>query len=65
MRRDALISRGITVVTVTKWQLNDGGELNGIAHMIAERVGKRLRYKDPEFTRASLALRRELFRGAR
>lgn len=65
MRRDALISRGITVVTVTKWQLNDGGELNGIAHVIAERVGKRLRYKDPEFTRASLALRRELFRGAR
>lgn len=60
MRRDALISRGITVVTVTKWQLDDGGELNGIAHMIAERLGKRLRYKDPAFTQKHIALREEL-----
>lgn len=60
MRRDALVSMGITVMTVTKWQLNDGGETNAIAHAIAERTGKRLRYVDPEFTRANRALRREL-----
>lgn len=60
MRRDALISMGITVISVTKWQLEHGGELNGIAHVLAGLVGKQLRYKDPEFTRASIELRREL-----
>lgn len=60
MRRDALLSMGYTVITVTKWQLNDGGEMNAIAHVVAECVGKKLRYRDPQFTRASIALRREL-----
>lgn len=60
MRRDALVSMGITVITVTKWQLEDGGEMNAIAHAIAERIGKRLRYVDPEFTRANRALRHTL-----
>lgn len=60
MRRDALVSMGITVITVTKWQLEDGGEMNAIAHMIAERIGKRLRYVDPGFTRKNRALLREL-----
>lgn len=62
MRRDALVSMGITVITVTKWQLEDGGEMNAIAHAVAERLGKRLRYVDPEFTRANIALRKELLR---
>lgn len=61
MRRDALVSMGITVITVTKWQLEDGGATNAIAHAVAECLGKRLRYVDPEFTRANQALRRELF----
>ena len=60
MRRDALLSMGIKVVTITNWQLNDGGELNALAHVAAECLGKRLRYKDPGFTRAHLALRNEL-----
>lgn len=60
MRRDALVSMSITVLTVTSWQLNDGGEMNGIAHAIAARVGKQLRYKDPKFTQANRALRKEL-----
>ena len=60
MRRDALISLGVTVISVTKWQLEHSGELNGIAHVIAERLGKQLRYKDPEFTRAHMKLHREL-----
>ena len=60
MRRDALVSMGITVMTVTKWQLEDGGEMNAIAHAVADRLGKRLRYVDPDFTRATISLRREL-----
>lgn len=60
MRRDALVSMGITVLTVTNWQLNDGSEMNGIAHVIAGRVGKQLRYKDPKFTQTNRALRKEL-----
>ena len=61
MRRDALVSMGVTVVSVTKWQLDRSGELNGIAHLIAERLGKQLRYKDPGFTRAHMRLHKELF----
>lgn len=60
MRRDALLSMGIKVVTITNWQLNDGGEMNALAHVAAECLGKRLRYKDPGFTRVHLALRNEL-----
>lgn len=60
MRRDALVSCGVTVLTVTKWQLEDGGELNAIAHAIADQMGKRLRYVDPDFTRKNRALHREL-----
>lgn len=60
MRRDALVSMGITSLSVTKQQIDHGGSLNGIAHVIAERVGKRLRYKDPEFTRVNMRLHREL-----
>lgn len=60
MRRNALVSMGITVITVTKWQMEDGGEMNAIAHTIADRLGKRLRYVDPDFTRTNRALRREL-----
>lgn len=60
MRRDALLSMGVKVVTITKWQVNDGGEMNAIAHLVAECLGRKLRYKDPGFTRAHLALRNEL-----
>ena len=60
MRRDALVSMGITVLTVTKWQLENGGSMNAIAHTVAEHTGKRLRYVDPDFTRANRQLRRDL-----
>ncbi|MFR1639109.1 MAG: DUF559 domain-containing protein [Eggerthellaceae bacterium] len=60
MRRDALVSMGITVLTVTKWQLENGGSMNEIAHTVAEHTGKRLRYVDPDFTRANRQLRRDL-----
>lgn len=60
MRRDALLSMGITVLTVTKWQLENGGSMNAIAHAVAEHTGKRLRYVDPDFTRANRQLHRDL-----
>lgn len=60
MRRDALLSMDVKVVTITKWQLGDGGEMNALAHLLAKCIGKQLRYKDPQFTRANRELRREL-----
>lgn len=60
MRRNALAAMEITTIAVTNWQISDGGELNKIAHVLARRVGKQLRYKDPAFTRKSLELRKAL-----
>ena len=60
-RRSTLITLGYTVVTVTPGQVMDSGALNRLAHQIAKLTGKRLRYEDPGFTRAHLALRAELF----
>lgn len=59
-RRNTLIALGLTVVTMTAHQVLDGGELNKAAHLLAQITGKRLRYRDPDFTRAHLALRAEL-----
>jgi len=59
-RRDALIAMGITVITVTKWQINSPKEVNGIAHLLADKLGKRLRYKDPDFTRRCIELQKIL-----
>ena len=62
-RRGTLVSLGFTVLTVSRKQVMDGGAFNRLARQIANLTGKRLRYVDPEFTRAHLALREELFRG--
>ena len=60
-RRSTLITLGFTVVTVSKGQVMDSGAFNRLAHQLATRLGKRLRYVDPGFTRAHLELRAELF----
>lgn len=60
-RRSTLISLGYTVITVTPGQIADGGAFNRLAHQVAKLTGKRLRYEDPGFTHAHLALREELF----
>ena len=62
-RRGTLDSRGFTVLTVSRKQVMDGGAFNRLAHQVANLTGTRLRYVDPEFTRAHLALREELFQG--
>lgn len=60
-RRGTLIARGYTVISVYHNQVMDSGSFNRLAHQLAKRLGKRLRYVDPDFTRAHLALRGELF----
>lgn len=62
-RRGTLVSLGFTVLTVSRKQVMDGGAFNRLAHQVASLTGKRLRYVDPGFTRAHLALREELFQG--
>ncbi|OUO87615.1 hypothetical protein B5F40_13365 [Gordonibacter sp. An230] len=60
-RRNTLITLGLTVITVSRGQLMDGGAFNRLARQVAKQTGKRLRYRDPEFTRKHLALRGELW----
>lgn len=62
-RRSTLTALDYTVVTVTPGQVMDSGALNRLAHQVAKLTGRRLRYVDPGFTRAHLALHVELFEG--
>lgn len=62
-RRSTLLALGYTVVTVTRGQVMDAGAFNRLAHQLAKQIGKRLRYRDPGFTRKHRALRTELFKG--
>ena len=59
-RRNTLASLGFTVVTVSRRQVMDGGAFNRLAHQVAKKTGKRLRYEDPGFTRKHCSLRDEL-----
>lgn len=59
-RRNTLVSLGFTVVTVSRRQVMDGGAFNRLAHQVAKKTGKRLRYEDPGFTRKHCFLRDEL-----
>lgn len=60
-RRNSLIVLGYIVMTVSPHQLTDSASFNRLAQQVAAFIGKRLRYIDPKFTRAHLALRAELF----
>lgn len=48
-KRGALEADGYMVVTVTKLQLDDPGEMFRIAYRIARRLGRRLRIQVPDF----------------
>lgn len=61
-RRNTLVSMGMTVITVTNGQISSGEALFKIAVLIAQMTGKRLRFKDPEFTRAHYRLREAVLR---
>ncbi|WP_255467167.1 hypothetical protein [Raoultibacter phocaeensis] len=59
-RRNTLVVLGFTMMVVSRGQIADGGAFNRLAKQIAIQTGKRLRYRDPGFTRKHLALRDEL-----
>ncbi len=59
-RRARLESIGITSINVSNSQIKSGEKFNQLAHNLAKVTGKRLRYKDPAFTRAHVKLREEL-----
>ena len=50
-RSNTLISLGYTVVSVTSIQIGSGEDVNKLAQIAAKFTGKRLRYRDPGFTR--------------
>lgn len=56
-KRNALDTLGYSVLTISAGQVMDSGVFNRVAKQIAHHLGKRLRYKDPEFTEKHLALR--------
>ena len=59
-RRAALEAMGITSVNVASEQIRNSGAFNELAKQLAALANHRLRYKDPDFTRAHLQLRIEL-----
>jgi len=62
IRRTDLNLCGIHEVTVTKSQIRNTELLENVAKEIAARIGKRLRYKDPEFAKAHRELHNVLLR---
>lgn len=64
-RRNALEAMGFTVVTVTLDLVNDRAAMARVANALAKHTGRRLRYPEPEFTRACMQLRSTLFAGTR
>lgn len=61
IRRSDLHLAGIIVVSVTRQQVKSYTELEKLAHLVAEALGKRLCYKQPQFSQACFALRKALF----
>ena len=60
IRRNALISAGVTVITLTRMQINNTAELHQVAVDLSKLLGKRLVYKMPEFTMRHAKLRSHL-----
>jgi len=61
IRRNDLSLCGIFEVTVTKKQIKSAELFDKVAKQIAARIGKELRYKEPEFLKARRELRSDLF----
>lgn len=59
-RRAALEAMGITSVNVASEQVRNSGAFNELAKQLAALANHRLRYKDPDFTKAHLQLRHDL-----
>jgi len=61
IRRNALISVNVTVVTVTRMQIIDTQSFRKLAELLSQRLGKRLKYPKKEFATRHASLRREFF----
>jgi len=60
IRRNALTSAGVTVITLSRKQINNTAELHRVAVDLSKLLGKRLVYKMPEFTMRHAKLRSHL-----
>lgn len=56
-RRNALSFKGITVVSITRKQMNNYVEFDKVAHIIAHHIGKRIRPRSASFDTRQLELR--------
>lgn len=61
-RRNALLAAGMTVITVTKEQLMSYGEMEKVAHVVAQHLGVRIRSRARDETSKRKRLRWELLR---
>ena len=59
-RRFDLDALGIDVITVTRSQIRNAVEFDGMVKRIAKKLGRRLRYTNPDFPKARHELRRLL-----
>jgi len=62
IRRNALLSIGVTVITVTRKQITNTVELRKIAHALSKLLDKRLQQQMPEFAARHVELRNLLLR---
>jgi hypothetical protein len=62
IRRNTLALLGIEVVTVTWQQIRTASKFREVAFLLSKRLGKRLTFKDPQFTAAHLVLKSQLLR---
>lgn len=60
-RRTSLGSEGVFVVTVTNEQITSVRDFDAVAHLLAKRMGVRLRIRSDEFRIRQIKLRTELF----
>ena len=60
IRRNALTSAGVTVITLSRMQINNTAELHRVAVDLSKLLGKRLVYKAQEFTLRHAKLRSQL-----
>jgi len=60
-RRNTLTSLGIKTITVTNQQIRNIKEFEKVANLIAVNMGRRLRYRKPDFLIAQCELRASLF----
>ena len=60
IRRNALSTVGVTVVTVSRMQIYNTAELRKVAEVLSKQLDRQLRLPMPEFTKKHAALRRQL-----